>query len=116
MEPRLQALLSAESQAADMIAAARVKRNQLMSQARRESQIELDAFRRKCEIRYQLKLHEATKMEECQRKIDRERRALLEKMAKDVKRERRPLVDYILSCVVDQIPTVSHPNKKQLLF
>ena len=116
MEPRLQALLSAEGQAAEMIAVARVKRHELMSQARRESQIELEAFRQNCETRYQLKLHEATKMEEFQRKIDSERRALLEKMAKDVKRERRALLDYILSCVVDHIPTGPHPNTKRVLF
>jgi ATP synthase subunit G len=116
MEPGLQSLLLAEGRAAEMIATARAKRNELMRQANRESQAEIEAFRRERELQYKIKLHEATQLERFQAKLDTERLHLLEQMEKNVKRERKSLVQYIIHCVIDQIPIVPHPNTKRVIF
>lgn len=116
MEPGLQALLAAEGRAADMIATARAKRNELMRRSNRESQAEIDAFRRERETQYKIKLQEATQLEQFQAKIDMERVHLLEQMEKNVKKERKSLVNYIIHCVIDQIPVEPHPNTKRVIF
>jgi len=116
MEPGLQSLLLAEGRAAEMIATARAKRNELMRQANRESQAEIEAFRRERELQYKIKLHEATQIERFQAKLDTERLHLLEQMEKNVKQERKSLVQYIIHCVIDQIRIVPHPNTKRVIF
>jgi ATP synthase subunit G len=116
MEPGLQALFAAEGRAAEMIATARTKRTELLRQSKRESQAEIEAFRRKREVQYKLKLHEATQLEQFQAKLDANRLALLEKMEKDVKKQRKSLVDYVIHCVIDQIPVGPHPNTKRIIF
>jgi ATP synthase subunit G len=116
MEPGLQSLLAAEGRAAEMIATAREKRNELMRKSNRESQAEIEAFRREREIQYKIKLYEATQLEQFQRKLDIERLNLLEQMEKNVKKERKSLVNYIIHCVIDQIPIEPHPNTKRVIF
>jgi ATP synthase subunit G len=116
MEPGLQALLAAEGRAAEMIVTARTKRTELMRQANRESQVEIEAFRKECESQYQFKLREATQLEQFQAKLDIERLQLLEQMKKHAKKERKSLVNYIMHCVIDQIPVGPHPNTKRVIF
>jgi len=116
MEPGLQSLLAAEGRAAEMIATAREKRNELMRKSNRESQAEIEAFRHEHEIQYKIKLYEATQLEQFQRKLDIERLNLLEQMEKNVKKERKSLVNYIIHCVIDQIPVEPHPNTKRVIF
>jgi ATP synthase subunit G len=116
MEPGLQSLLVAEGRAAEMIAAARVKRNELIRQSNHESQVEIEAFRLEREGQYRKKLHEATHLEQFQSKLDADRLALLEQMEKNVKKERKSLVKYIIHCVIDQILVEPHPNTKRVMF
>jgi V-type H+-transporting ATPase subunit G len=116
MESGLQALLAAEGRAAEMIARARAKRNELMRRSNRESQAEIEAFRQEREAQYKIKLHEATQLKQFQEKLDAERLNLLEQMEKNVKKERKSLVDYIIHCVIDQIPVEPHPNTKRIIF
>lgn len=115
MEPGLQSLLAAEGRAAEMIAIARAKRNELMQQANQESQAEIDAFRQERELQYRLKLHEATQLERFQAKLDTERLLLLEQMEKNVRQKRTSLVKYIIHCVIDQIPVIPHPNTRRII-
>jgi hypothetical protein len=61
-------------------------------------------------------LQEATQLEQFQAKIDMERVHLLEQMEKNVKKERKSLVNYIIHCVIDQIPVEPHPNTKRVIF
>ncbi|UJR38094.1 hypothetical protein I4U23_030774 [Adineta vaga] len=116
MEPGLQALLTAEGQAAEMIARARAKRNELVRQAHRESQAEIEAFRQERIAQYKFKLHEATQLEQYQIKLDADKRFVLAQLKETVKRERKALVDYLVHCVIDQIPVEPHPNTKRIMF
>ena len=116
MEPSLQALLAAEGQAAEMIARARVKRNELLRQSNRESQVEIEAFRREREAQYKVKLHEATQLEQFQEQLNAERHRLLKQMEDSFKKERKELVNYIIHCVIDEIPVEPHPNAKRFIF
>src|ERR1700722_3965399 len=56
MEAALHTLLKAENRAAELISEAREKRNELMRRTKRESQAEIEAFRRQREAQYQIKL------------------------------------------------------------
>lgn len=116
MEPGLQALLAAEGQAAQMIARARAKRNELMRQSNQESQVEIEAFRREREAQYKRKLHEATQLEQFQVKLDTDRHYLLKQMEENFKKERKLLVNYINHLVIDRIPVESHRNAKHVIF
>ena len=116
MEPGLQFLLAAEGRAAEMIATARAKRNELMRQANRESQVEIEAFRQERELQYRTKLHEATQLERFQAKLDTERLVLLEQMAKNVREREKSIVKFIIDCVVEQVPVVPHPNTRHDIF
>jgi ATP synthase subunit G len=116
MEPGLQSLLIAEGKAAEMIATARTKRNELMRKAKQESQAEIEAFRQERERQYKIKLQEATQLERFQAKLDIERFHLLEQMEKNVKQQRKSLVKYIIHCIIDQIPVEPHPNTKRVIF
>jgi V-type H+-transporting ATPase subunit G len=116
MEPGLQALLAAERRATEMIATARAKRNELMRQSNRESQAEIEAFRRKRQAQYKLKLHEATQLEQFQAKLDVKTRNLLKQMDENVKKQRKSLINYITHCVIDEIPVRPHPNAKRVIF
>lgn len=116
MEPGLQALLAAEGQATEIIAKARAKRNELMQQSNRESQVEIEAFRRQREAEYNIKLYEATQLEQFEAKLNAERLDLLEQMEKNMEKERKTLVKYIIYCVIDQIPVGPHPNTKRVIF
>ncbi|CAF0920809.1 unnamed protein product [Rotaria sp. Silwood1] len=116
MEPGLQALFIAEGRAAEMIATARAKRNELMRQSNQESQAEIEAFRQEREAQYRKKLHEATQLEQFQAKLNIERHHLLEQMEENVKKKRKSLVNYIVHCVIDKIPVEPHPNTKRIIF
>ncbi len=116
MEPGLQALLAAEGRATEMIATARAKRNELMRQSNRESQAEIEAFRRERQAQYKLKLHEATQLEQFQAKLDVKTRNLLKQMDENVKKQRKSLINYITHCVIDEIPVRPHPNAKRVIF
>ncbi|CAF1092316.1 unnamed protein product [Rotaria sordida] len=116
MEPGLQALFIAEGRAADMIATARLKRNELIRQSNRESQAEIEVFRQEREAQYRKKLHKATQLEQFQAKLNIERHHLLEQMDKNAKKHRKTLVNYIIHCVIDQIPVEPHPNTKRVIF
>ncbi|CAF3296169.1 unnamed protein product [Rotaria socialis] len=116
MEPGLQALLVAEGRAAATIVAARTKRNELLRQSNRESQIEIEAFRREREAQYKKKFNEATKLEQFQTKLDKQRHELLEKMNVDAQKNRKSLINHIIHCVIDQIPVEPHPNMKHSIF
>lgn len=115
MEPGLQALLAAEGQAAEKIATARAKRNALMQQSNRASQVEIEAFRQQRETEYKIKLYEATQLEQFQAKLNAERLDSLEQMEENVKKERKTLVKYIIHCVIDQIPVEPHRNTKRVI-
>lgn len=104
MEPSLQSLLIAEGRAAEMIAIARIKRNELLQQANRESQCEIEAFRNERELRYQMKLHEMTQLERFQIKLDMNQRSQLEQMEKHIQQVRTSLINDIVHCVIDPIP------------
>ncbi|CAF2915081.1 unnamed protein product [Rotaria sp. Silwood2] len=116
MEPGLQALFIAEGRAAEMIATARAKRNELLRQSNRKSQAEIEAFRQERETQYRKKLHEATQLEQFQANLNIERQHLLEQMEEHVKKQRKSLVNYIIHCVIDQIPVEPHPNTKRIIF
>ncbi|CAF4954355.1 unnamed protein product, partial [Rotaria magnacalcarata] len=80
---------AAEGRAAATIVAARAKRNELLRQSNRESQIEIEAFRREREAQYKKKFNEATKLEQFQTKLDQQRHELLEKMNIDAQQKRK---------------------------
>jgi V-type H+-transporting ATPase subunit G len=116
MEPGLQSLLIAESRAAEMIATARTKRNELMQQSHRESQGEIEVFRQQREIQYQSKLSEATQLEQYQATLDVNRQHQLSQLNKHSTNERTSLVNYIVHCVIDQIRVGAHPNTERVMF
>lgn len=99
----LQYLLAAENQAAEMVASARIKRNELIRQANQESQIEIEIFRQERENQYQIKLQEATQLKQFQAKLDEKTSHLLEEMEQKVKKAEKSVVDYIVHCVIDDI-------------
>lgn len=110
IEPRLQSLLIAENQAAQMIFAAREKRNQLMKQTHRQVQMEIDAFRNENERNYQMKLREATQIERFRVQLDFSRAKILDEMSKEFEKQRKTLVNFLVRLVVDEIRIESHPN------
>ena len=114
IEPGLQALLTAEGQAAELVANARVKRRELLRRAQHESQAELEAFRQERAFQYTVKLHEATQLEQFQSKLDADRQILLAQMKETMRKERKSLIHYIVHRVVNDIPIQLHPNAKRV--
>ena len=116
MEPGLQSLLIAEGRAAEMIATARVKRNELLQQANRESEAEIEAFREERELQYQMKLHEATQLERFQVKLDTNQRYQLDQLERHVKQNRTSVINYIVHCVIDPLPIQTHRNPQRMIW
>ena len=108
MEPGLQALLIAESQAAEMIATARAKRIALLEQANQESEAEINAFRTERELQYRKKFHQATQLERFQVKLDTNQRYQLEQLETTVTQKHESLIEYIIHCVIDDIHPTSN--------